>query len=307
MNAYVLTGAQTTLVDAGIHDPARGPEESWSTLRKAVEMCDVDPHAIERLIVTHPHADHYGMAARFVDETGAELWMHADVGRELSSYEDPTARAARLRDALGKGSAEELDGLVSGDDWRPYISGIAQPSHRVRDQDRFVAGEREWTVIHTPGHSRSHVCLWSETDAVLVSGDHLLGSITPHVDAGPEPEDPLGDYMTSLERVEKLAARLVLPGHGRPFEGGAERARATLRHHDRRLGAIVQVVRHRPRALDEIAGEIFGADLSESERRLALGEVLAHLDYLERRGEVDRFRRDDEKLAWRKLHRGAGR
>jgi glyoxylase-like metal-dependent hydrolase (beta-lactamase superfamily II) len=307
VNAYLLGGPEATLVDSGIRDPARASEESWSALREALGACDVDPRTVERLIVTHPHADHYGMEARFVEETGAELWMHRDAGRELSAYEDPSTRATRLRDALGSDPAEKLGGLVEDDDWRPYVSGIEQPSHRVRDQDRFVAGEREWTVMHTPGHSRSHVCLWSEADALLVSGDHLLGSITPHVEAGLEAEDPLGDYMTSLERVEKLGARLVLPGHGRPFEGGAERARATLRHHDRRLGAILQVIRRGPRALDEITIEIFGGDLSGTEWRLALGEALAHLDYLERRREVDRFRRDDGKLAWRRLHRGGKR
>ena len=307
MNAYLVAGAQATLVDCGILDPSRGADESWSTLREALELCDVAPQAIQRLVVTHPHADHYGMAARFVNETGAELWMHQDVSRELSSYEEPGGRVARLREALEPDLAGELAGLVEGDDWRPYLSGIVQPSRRVRDEERFVAGEREWTVLHTPGHSRSHFCLWSEADGLLASGDHLLGSITPHVEAGLEEEDSLGDYMDSLERVEKLAPRLVLPGHGRPFEGGAERARATLRHHDRRLGAILQVVRHRPRPLDEITGEIFGTDLTGGERRLALGEALAHLDYLERRGEVDRFRREDGTPAWRKADRRAGR
>jgi glyoxylase-like metal-dependent hydrolase (beta-lactamase superfamily II) len=159
-------------------------------------------------------------------------------------------------------------------------------------------------VIHTPGHSRSHICLWSATDRILISGDHLLPTITPHIDfkRGLE-EDPLGEFLDSLAVIERLDPALVLPGHGRPFDGGAERARVVARHHDRRLGAIVQVIRNEPRTANEITDEIFGTSLLHFERRLALGEALAHLVYLRRRGEIERVRRDDGVYVYRKVSR----
>ena len=305
VNAYLLVGEETTLIDCGIHDPARAGGGGWSSLEGALRACDVAPTDVVRLIVTHPHADHYGMAARVVERTGCELWMHESVGAELVSYADPQVRVARLRSSLEQHGfpEEDLAEITSFEDWRAYLSGIVEPSHFVRDDDTFAVGRRRWTIVHTPGHSRSHICLWSERDGLLISGDHLLPSVTPHIDIGNAEEDPLGDYISSLERMEKLAPQLVLPGHGRPFEDGAERARATLRHHDRRLGAILQVVRHRPRRVADVSDEIFGSELFSLERRLAVGEALAHLAYLEHRGEVERVAEDDGTIAFRKARR----
>jgi glyoxylase-like metal-dependent hydrolase (beta-lactamase superfamily II) len=130
--------------------------------------------------------------------------------------------------------------------------------------------------------------MWSEGDGLLISGDHLLGTITPHIDYHGD-GDPLGDYLTSLGRIERLDPRLVLPGHGRPFPDGGDRARSVERHHDRRLGSIIQVIRREAHTLDEITDEIFGATLLNFQRRLALGEALAHLAYLVKRGEVQQL------------------
>jgi glyoxylase-like metal-dependent hydrolase (beta-lactamase superfamily II) len=157
----------------------------------------------------------------------------------------------------------------------------------VGDGDVLEVGDRSWRCIYTPGHARSHVCLWSETDRVLISGDHLLPAITPHIDFKRDDDDPLGAFLDSLEKVEALDPALVLPGHGHPFEDGAERARVVMRHHDRRLGAILQVIRREPRTADEITEDIFGSELLNFAHRLALGEALAHLEYLLRRGEIE--------------------
>ena len=301
VNAYVIAGQQTTLVDCGIHHPSSGGEETLGALHDGLSACGLAPGSIDRLVVTHPHVDHYGMAARLVRDLGIDLWMHEAATTELALYERPAARTARLRRMLEPDAPAPGEGPF--DDWRPYLSGIVEPSHRAADSESFVAGERRWRVVHTPGHARSHLCLWSETDGLLISGDHLLGAITPHVDAGEAGEDPLGDYLDSLARVEKLEPRLVLPGHGRPFEEGADRARATARHHERRLGAILQVLRHRPASLGEVADQIFGSPLLELDRRLALSEALAHLDHLERSGEVSRTEDDDGAVVFHRKRR----
>jgi glyoxylase-like metal-dependent hydrolase (beta-lactamase superfamily II) len=158
-------------------------------------------------------------------------------------------------------------------------------------------------VVYTPGHSRAHICLWSPADKILISGDHLLPTITPHIDfkRGVD-DDPLGDFLDSLATVERLDPALVLPGHGGPFDDGADRARVVARHHDRRLGSILQVVRHEPASADTITDEIFGDSLLNFEHRLALGEALAHLAYLHRRGEVERME-EDGRLMYKKVRR----
>jgi glyoxylase-like metal-dependent hydrolase (beta-lactamase superfamily II) len=146
--------------------------------------------------------------------------------------------------------------------------------------------------------------LWSSSDRILISGDHLLPTITPHIDfRRGESSDPLGEFLDSLKTIERLDPALVLPGHGRPFEDGAERARANARHHDRRLGSILQVIRHEPHTASEITNEIFGTALLNFERRLALGEALAHIAYLVRSGEIERVERDDGTYLYRKVSR----
>jgi glyoxylase-like metal-dependent hydrolase (beta-lactamase superfamily II) len=301
VNAYLLENEDgMVLVDCGILDPGRD-DGGWNELVDALQAAGASPKDVARLIVTHPHVDHYGMASRFVEVAECELWMHEIAGVDLEFYRDMEGKKARLRSMLeDHGFAEdEIEELSLFEDWRGYLSGVIDATRPLKEGEGFRAGDRTWTVIHTPGHARSHICLWSEGDRILISGDHLLPSITPHIDfRRGENQDPLGEFLRSLERIVELAPGPVLPGHGRPFEDGAERARVTIRHHDRRLGSILQVVRRESHTADEITDAIFGDTLLNFQKRLALGEALAHLAYLRRRGEVERQRRDDGRLAY---------
>jgi glyoxylase-like metal-dependent hydrolase (beta-lactamase superfamily II) len=307
VNAYLLAGgADTTLVDCGIYSPDDADDHGWDDVVAALKVYDVSPSDVVRLIITHPHIDHYGMADRFVTASGCELVMHERATDDIDGYRDPEGIQERLREMLvDHGVAvEELDELTRYEDWRGFVSGVVEPTHPVSGGETFEIGPRTWEVIYTPGHSSAHICLWSAADRVLISGDHLLPTITPHIDfrRGVD-DDPLGDFLESLTTIERLDPALVLPGHHRPFEDGAERARVVARHHDRRLGAILQVVRNEPRSADQITDEIFGTTLLNFQRRLALGEALAHLAYLARRGEIERIRTDDGKLLYRKIKR----
>ncbi|MDQ3981864.1 MAG: MBL fold metallo-hydrolase, partial [Actinomycetota bacterium] len=319
VNAYLLTGTEAgagsagppskdgaTLVDCGMRNPQPEGDHGWDDLTAALEAAGGGVDAIARLAVTHTHIDHYGMAARIVSETGCELWMHRCAHEDLELYRDPEGRTASLRELLADhgASPDELDELTQFEDWRPFVSGVVDATHPCDGGETFSAGDRTWTVVHTPGHARSHVCLWSDFDGLLISGDHLLPTITPHIDfeRGGE-EDPLGEFLDSLQKIEELDPQMVLPGHGKPFLEGADRARVIARHHDRRLGNILQVIRREPRSATEIVDEVFGSELLHFERRLALGEALAHLAYLRKRGEVERIETEDGKLLYRKVSR----
>lgn len=310
VNAYALNDAEgVTLVDCGIRDPAPEREHGWLELVDALAACDLEISRVARVVVTHPHIDHYGLAARLIDETGCELWMHETTEGELRVFEDPADTVDLLRDMFadhGVG-AEELGELTAYEDWRSFISGVVVPDKKLRDEETFDAAGRAWTVVYTPGHSRAHVCLWTAKERILISGDHLLPAITPHIDfKRGQDEDPLGEFLDSLRKVEALDPALVFPGHGRPFEEGAERARINIRHHDRRLGSILQVIRREPHTASEITDEIFGRELLHFERRLALGEALAHLAYLLKRGEIERLEREDGTFLYRKVDRRIG-
>ncbi|MBW3593996.1 MAG: MBL fold metallo-hydrolase [Actinobacteria bacterium] len=307
VNAYLLAGGiDTTLVDCGIYYPDEEDDHGWADVEAAIGACGMAVTDIKRLIVTHSHIDHYGMAATFVERAGCDLWMHDAVDDDLAAYRDPEGTRSRLRELFREHGVEpeEVDELVRFEDWRGFVSGLVEPDVKVSGSEEVEIGPRTWQFVYTPGHSRSHICLASLGDGLLISGDHLLPTITPHIDyrRGAE-DDPLGDFLKSLDVVEKLDPRLVLPGHGRPFEEGAERARIVARHHDRRLGAILQIVRHEPHTADEITDQIFGTTLLNFERRLALGEALAHIRYLARRGEIVRTQRDDGTFVYQKASR----
>ncbi|MDQ3772485.1 MAG: MBL fold metallo-hydrolase [Actinomycetota bacterium] len=305
VNAYLLAGnGGVVLVDCGMWDPALD-DGGYSELEAAVAATEHTLDDVRTLILTHPHIDHYGMAGRVVEATGCELWMHEAARAELAVYRDPEALAAELKSMLtdhGVGR-DEIGELSAFEDWRPFVYELIDATRWLTDGDDFEAGGRTWRVLHTPGHDSAHVCLWDEAERILISGDTLLGSITPHIDFRRGDGNPLGDYLASLARIEELAPALVLPGHGRPFEDGADRARVTARHHDRRLGAIVQVVRREPHTASEITDAIFGDTLLNFERRLAFGEALAHLAYLRANGEVERIEAEDGTFLYRKRAR----
>ena len=297
VNCFLLDegGGRYTLVDCGIYLPEDKRDHGWTDLVAAFEASGIAPDQVDRLVITHPHIDHYGMAGRFVEETGAELLVHETTDEDLELYRDPEAIIERLQKMFAQHGVDttELEELTQFEDWRPFVSGLPEPTRALRHEDNLAIGDREWQVIHTPGHARSHICLWSESDRILISGDHLLPTVTPHIDFKKgEDADPLGDFLRSLDAVEALDPAMVLPGHGAPFEEGAERARVVSRHHDRRLGAILQVIRKEPATVDAITDEIFGEELLNFQHRLALGEAFAHVVYLLRRGEIERIEQD---------------
>jgi glyoxylase-like metal-dependent hydrolase (beta-lactamase superfamily II) len=307
VNAYLLADPSgCTLVDCGIFQPALAPSSGWDELEASLRACDFTPADVTRLVITHPHVDHYGMAGRFLSESRAELMMHERSHNDLDAYRDPVGAAQRVGELLeGFGvPREELSELTAFEDWRSYVSDAVEAMTYVRGGETFVCSQRSWLVVYTPGHSAAHICLFSETDGLLVSGDHLLPTVTPHIDFAQKGEgDALGDYLESLEKVESLDPRLVLPGHGRPFQEGADRAAVIARHHDRRLGSILQVIRREPRTVGEITDEVFGPELFDFQRRLAIGEAIAHLVYLRNRGEVEEVARDDGSRAYLKVRR----
>jgi glyoxylase-like metal-dependent hydrolase (beta-lactamase superfamily II) len=307
-NAYALAGDEgVTLVDCGTRNPADDDANLLGNLEAALRAAGFALSDIVRLVITHPHPDHFGLAGRLIDVTGCELWMHSSSAEELEFYRDPAAARRKIRTLLSEHGigGDDLDDLTGDVDWASFLTGVVEPARPIHEGDELQTSGRTWTMVHTPGHSRSHVCLWSPDDRLLISGDHLLGTITPHIDFHGD-GDPLGDFLASLRKIERLDPALVLPGHGRPFPDGGARARAVERHHDRRLGSILQVIRREPHTLDEITDEIFGSTLLNFQRRLALGEALAHLVYLVKRGEVEQFG-ENGALRYRKTTRRGNR
>jgi glyoxylase-like metal-dependent hydrolase (beta-lactamase superfamily II) len=307
VNAYLLKDAVgDTLVDCGIavaEEGSTGADDGTAVLGNALAEFGSSFDRLQRLVVTHAHIDHYGLAGEVVARSDADLWMHVETNRDLAKYEDPSAavdrRAAMLADHgfYGEVLEEASTGLRS---WIPVMPSIGRPKTVLQGGERFDAGGRSWQVVPTPGHSPGHVCLWSVADRLLCSGDHLLKNISPPVtyERGFE-RDPMGSYLMSLETVQRLAPTLVLPGHGDVFTDGAGRAAAIEKGKRKRLEQVLELISvPGGRAVNDLTAEVFRLKLTGPQIHFAVAEVLAYLAYWEMRGIAYRERGPDGVYVW---------
>ena len=302
VNAYVIAdGRHVTLVDCGVWraDPA---DDGLAVLRQGMRTAGYELADISRIVITHAHVDHYGLAGKLMELTGAELWMHALTDLDCEKYRHPDTAVARRRDTYSDhGLPEaELPAVAHGlRDWLPYLYSVVEASTRLRGGEKIPIGGRDWDVLHTPGHSTGHICLWSPDLEVVLSGDHLLPGVTPPVtfERGFD-ADPMRSYLASLRRIEDLHAVQVLPGHGTPFGDVQGRIEAIMRNKMRRLNAIRQAVEDGPKTVVEITDRVFSRVMLQHQRSFALAEALAHIAYLRADGVVERRVRADGVYEW---------
>lgn len=300
LSAYLLRDdAGDTLVDCGI---AADPDDACSELDVALRSCGSKIEQVARLVVTHAHIDHFGLAGEVVRRSGGDLWMHRRTDLDLAKYADPDEAVDRRELMLADHGLYGTELTVSSRglcDWMPVMPSIGQPSVLLDGGERVAVGGRSWEVISTPGHSPGHICLWSAAERVLCSGDHLLQVASPPVtfERGFE-RDPMGSYLESLARVERLDPTLVLPGHGRPFPDGARRAQAIARGKRRRLDQVRGLVERRARTVTELTEQLHPGPLSGGQRHFVMAELLADLAYFEVRGILERNRRADGVFVW---------
>jgi glyoxylase-like metal-dependent hydrolase (beta-lactamase superfamily II) len=278
VHCYLLPGPDGwTLVDTGLGLPDAA--ERWEPV-----LAELDT-PIVRIVVTHFHPDHAGGGEDAQALTGAHVhqgvcdyeqcervWGREDWSERLTDY--------LVAHGLPESLAEELR----------HEARIFAPFIRfARDPERLQEGDEVdgWRVLELPGHADGHICLLR--DGVLVAGDHLLQKITPTVGLYPDSRpDPLGDYLTSLERTVELAPSLALPGHNDVVSDPAGRAREILEHHRRRLDEAASALAPEGRSAYEVSLSLFGDDLDASGRRFALAETLAHLERLVQEGRAAR-------------------
>ena len=308
VSAYLLHGdGADTLVDCGIaaaatEDGDPGPDGT-AALSAALHACGSSVERIARLVVTHAHIDHFGLAGEVVRRSGGELWMHRRTELDIAKYADPADAVDRRELMLadhGFYGAELTEASRGLCDWLPVMPSIGRPSTLLDGGERFTAADRTWEVVHTPGHSPGHVCLWNAADRLLCSGDHLLQLVSPPVtfERG-FGADPMGAYLDSLEAVRVLEPELVLPGHGPPFRDGARRAVTIARGKRARLDRIRDLVAARELTVTELTATLFARPMTGAQRHFAVAEILADLAHHEVRGVLERNRRPDGVFVWR--------
>lgn len=311
VNCYVLAdGDRVTVVDCGVWRPDL-PDGGLAALTAGLNGAGYALADVARIVVTHAHIDHYGLAGKVMEETGAQLVMHAMTDLDCEKYRHPDTARARRRDTYedhGVTEAERMDLADHLTRWLPYLHSVVEASTRLRGGERLRIGEDDWDVIHTPGHSLGHVCLHSPARGVLLSGDHLLPGITPPVtfERGFD-ADPLRSYLESLQRVADLRPTHVLPGHGHPFDDPAGRIAAIHRTKLRRLEKVRAAIAAQPSSVVELADRLVAKAILAHQRQLAINETLSHIAYLRHSGEVERRTRPDGVYEWYALPSTTGR
>ncbi len=293
-NAWaVAAGDGIVLFDCGLHEPG-----SRAQLERALDQVGLRLEHVRLLVCTHAHADHYGQAADVVDAGGCELWMHPNHAHMRASTDDREASLAR-RFEVARQSGVPIEPLKT---WSAGARDRGSGIGRLVEPDRaLVAGVTihtdlgPWSVVETPGHAPSHVCLHQPERRLLISGDHLLGRVSLYFDYGWTP-DPIGEFLSSLDAVERLDARLCLAGHGRTFADVRAHIDANRALVAERLERVRRAVaEHGPITAYDVVPLLHGAELTQMTAGWWLPETLCYLTHLEALGEVRRVGGDPER------------
>jgi glyoxylase-like metal-dependent hydrolase (beta-lactamase superfamily II) len=283
-NAWaVVAGDGFVLFDTGMHQP-----DSLAQLERALAMCNLKLQDARLVVCTHAHSDHYGQAASIVERAGCELWMHPNHAHMTRMAEDPDAFLARRVEIARQSGVPEEPLRRYASERRPRGSGIAGLIEPDRDLVAGVAIDTAlgaWTVHETPGHAPSHVCLFQPERRLLISGDHLLGRISLYFDYGYTP-DPVGEFLNSLDVVERLGARLCLAGHGRTFTDVHAHIAGNHKLVGERVARVLDAVNGQALTPFELVAHVYGESLSQQNAHWLLSKILCYLTHLQVLGQV---------------------
>lgn len=313
VNCYVLDDERgVALVDPGL--PGPGP---WRALKAGLRRAGLRLRDVHTVVITHSHPDHFGAAGRIHETVGADVITHRDFRLWWTPHDEDRDFVEEVDGAGENDAAIAGDPLVvpssrlgpggptpwGGERFRfplhrrftfwalrrgfsvPWFR-TPEPTTHVIDGDLLLLGGREWVAVHTPGHTVDHLCLLDPASGLMIAGDHILPTITPHISGLGPITDPLTDYFDSLDKAAEIAGvSMCLPAHGLEFDNLAGRAKDIRRHHEQRL----QILR-------DAGGEIGGpASVNAYMKKLfkerawgpmAESETFAHLEHLRREGEV---------------------
>ncbi|TAK31643.1 MAG: MBL fold metallo-hydrolase [Chloroflexota bacterium] len=295
LNSYLIRGdGHYVLVDTGWN-----AKDSFASLEQQLNEIGVRFTDISQVVITHIHPDHFGLAGKIKEVSGAEVVVHEVeksfielryqnwkvLLQEMATWMHvngvPGADLVKLRNA----SEEIMD-----------VEYLSDPDRTVSGGETIEVGSMRFEIMWTPGHSPGHICLYEAQRRVLLSGDHVLPVITPNVSLHSQSfGNPLADYVDALRAVGRLPVDIVLPAHEDIFYDLPKRVQEILAHHEARERAILDAIGETPRTAYEIAciipWELMGRTWEEIpawEKRSATTETLAHLEHMHTKDLVEK-------------------
>ena len=297
VNVYALDdGDSWTVIDTGFS--SNMTKRIWAVLMNG----PMGGKPVKRVVVTHHHPDHVGLAGWFQAEFDAELittrtaWLFSRM-LSLDVQTIPTPETL----AFYRSAGMDADILEKRSSERPFNFGdvvevMPLGFTRIQQGDTIEMGGRTWDIHIGNGHSPEHATFWSLDDNLVISGDQILPSISPNIGVyATEPmADPIGEWLEACERLKLLARddHLVLGGHKLPFTGLPTRMRQLIDNHHGALTRLLDFI-DTPKSAAECFAPLFKRSIGEGEYGLALVEAVAHLSHLYQDGKATRTRRDD--------------
>jgi glyoxylase-like metal-dependent hydrolase (beta-lactamase superfamily II) len=291
VNVYLIEdGDGLALVDAGIDNPLS--RAAWEALLAGPLL----GRRLTRVIATHFHPDHVGLAGWLCERFGLQLAMsETEYLIALNIRLDPQGLKSEPYRSFYRshGLTEESTELLLGNGLQ-YLRMVSPPPRtffRLIAEDRLAIGGREFEVMTGAGHSPEQVMLYSAADNFILCGDQVLARISPNVSVEAMDPDgnPLGAYLRSLETLKRKLPEdvLVMPGHNLPFVGLHARADELIAHHEARCAAILEACKHGPQTVAELVPVIFGRRIEDPHQLVfAFSEALAHVNILVRSGRL---------------------
>lgn len=297
VNVYALDeGDSWTIIDTGFS--SKKSKAVWAEILAG----PLAGKPVSRVVVTHHHPDHIGLAGWFQMEHGAELvttrtaWLMA---RMLTLDVQDVPNAESLAFYRSAGMDAEIYAKRASD--RPFnFADIVDPMPlgftRIKQDDTIMMGGRTWDVHMGNGHAPEHATFWSRDDNLVIAGDQILPSISPNVGVyATEPmADPIGEWLEACERLAPMgrADQLVLGGHKLPFTGLPTRMQQLIDNHHGALKRLLEYI-DTPKSAGEVFPPLFKRAIGEAEYGLALVEAFAHLSHLHQEGHAVRTKRAD--------------
>ena len=293
VNVYLIEEDPLTLIDAGPRDDA-----SLEALRSGLNQLGYQLSDIKRIIISHAHADHYGLARVIVEESGATAYIHEWDAPAVSG--DTDYRAYRELLTASGVPRETIDRMEAGYE---KFQGFAYPLEQVetlKDNDEVLFEHESLTVVHTPGHTPGSICLVRTSNRLVFASDTVLKTITPNPVLSPDPINAtrrfqsLGEYLVSLARIRALAPTVLKGGHGDDVTDYDEHFHRMYRFTNARQSKLLTLLPKNGATAWDTSTLMF-PDAHGYHRFLALSETVAHLDYavaenklaVERKGEQE--------------------
>jgi glyoxylase-like metal-dependent hydrolase (beta-lactamase superfamily II) len=291
---YVLVYLFETDRGPYLMDAGWNTDDAFAALEEGMQVAGCEVGDVQGVMVTHIHPDHYGLAGRIREASGAWISLHpADAELIHDRYDEPDDLLQRVAAALRRMGAPDEEVTPLQNAAMPVRSLVDPVLPDVLLEDGARPEVPGWSLeaIWTPGHSPGHLCFYESERELMLSGDHVLPRITPNIPFHPQAgANPLGDFLASLDKLEPYVVDEVLPAHEYRFDDLQGRLEELRQHHRDRFAEIVTILRDGPTSGWDIAMRMQWSrpwdDIAGFMRRAAVGEAVSHLQALEIDGVV---------------------